>query len=515
MNSAGLLDLLPSKRLELFAGLCRHQKGPLAGRPVKLDPWQMEKIICPLLDTRDETLRRIYNELFVFIPRKNAKTTLIAILSLYFLLVDSSEPQPEIYCCASDLDQANLLFSVASGMILGAPSLAARCKVYKREIRVPSTGGLLKVIPSDAPGALGLSPSVFILDEVVACKNDELIQAMETGMGARNNPLSMFLSTAGPYEESLIGNMVERARKALSGEIHEPRFLPVLFEGDRALAWDDPKNWAIANPGLGRTVSPQYLEETAAKAANNPSKRAAFKIYHLNWFDSAAVSGFIDQQDWELCRANLTPEPDSPCFIGMDLSAVSDLTSISLVWIQEDRLILKTHSWIPEGALERAERIPSQTYRRWQDLGGLTILSGKTMDLEKPKEFLRDAFTKNNVQELVFDPWRASTLVESLELDFPGVRFIEFEQNFKNYGSAVDTFEKAALSRKIAHNGDPVLKHGLENVMMTKDANANRRPTKSKSTGCRIDALVAALMAVERAAMSQHQPEREYSLSFI
>jgi phage terminase large subunit-like protein len=499
-----LLSLPHSERFRRFARKLKHQKGKLIGKPIELDPWQVEGFLKPVLDNCDEAGVRIIDEAFLFLPRKQGKTTLIAILALYFLFLDRSDPQPEIYVCASDKDQARLLFDIAAKMIKGCPALSSRCRVLKDEIIVPSTNGLLKVLPSDALGALGLNPSVFILDEVVAIKNDDLINSVRTGMGVRDAPLSIYISTAGPHEESVVGKMVEHAKAVKAGKIDAPNYHGVIYEGDRSLPWDDEENWKKAMPGLGKSVTLAYMRREAAKARNSASKKAAFLTYYLNWFDSTHITGWLSQMDWSSCAMPaVLPVERAPCFLGLDLSRVSDLTSAARCYTQDDVLLLRQHSWIPSAALERAERIPPDLYRRWQDLGSLTILPGLTMSFESLKEYIRKIFETENLREIIFDPYAASPLINEIENEFSGVETVKFPNRPAQMCPAVATFERATLERRIFHDDDPLLKHAIENVVMTIHPNTQMKfPSKNRSAGVRIDPLTASLMAVERALIS-------------
>ncbi len=499
-----LLSLPHSERFRRFARKLKHQKGKLIGKPIELDPWQVERFLRPVLDNVDEAGVRVIDEAFLFLPRKQGKTTLIAILALYFLFLDRSDPQPEIYVCASDKEQARVLFDIAAKMIKGCPALAARCRVLKDEILVPSTNGILKVLPSDALGALGLNPSVFILDEVVAIKSDDLINSVRTGMGVRDAPLSIYISTAGPHEESVVGNMVEHAKSVAAGKISAPNYHGVVYEGDRSLPWDSEENWAKAMPGLGKSVTLTYLRREAAKARTSASKKAAFLTYYLNWFDSTHITGWLSQMDWGACAMPaVLPAERAPCFLGLDLSRVSDLTSAARVYTQDDCLVLRQHSWIPSAALDRAERIPPDLYRRWQDLGALTILPGLTMSFQSLKEYIRKIWENENLQEIIFDPYAAAPLINEIESDFAGVQTVKFPNRPAQMCPAVATFERQTLERRIFHDDDPLLKHAIENVIMAIAPSTQMKfPSKSRSSSVRIDPLTASLMAVERALVS-------------
>ena len=223
----------------------------------------------------------------VMLGRKNGKTTIASALALYMLFSDR-EPGAEILSAACDSDQAALAFDIAKQMVLASPILSGKCKVYRRHIEA-RRGAVYKVIAADAAGNLGHNISTLIFDELLTQKNRDLYESLVTSMGARTEPLAFMISTAGHDRGTLCYELYSYAKQVREGVVIDPTFLPVIYEAPRQIDWKSSEAWKAANPGLGKSVTLEYLKDTCQQAQNNPAREQSFRQYHLNqWVDSAA-----------------------------------------------------------------------------------------------------------------------------------------------------------------------------------------------------------------------------------
>ena len=133
---------------------------------------------------------------YVEVPRKNGKSETAAGIALYLLFSDH-EMGAEIYSAAADKEQARVVFKVAVTMIRSSPELFARCKIYRNAIEVPATGGIYRPLSSDVPNKEGLNAHGIIFDELHRQKTRELWDVLTTSVGARRQPLTFAITTAG------------------------------------------------------------------------------------------------------------------------------------------------------------------------------------------------------------------------------------------------------------------------------------------------------------------------------
>ena len=143
-------ESVPSQKVRLINQLT-HTKGPSAGQPFNLRPWQEKKIIRPLFAINKATGLRQYRTCLLMMPRKNGKTELCAALALDGLLFDN-EIGGEVYSAASDKEQAALCFNVAAQMIRNDPELFAACEIIDSQKRIVhrKTGSLYRAISAEA-----------------------------------------------------------------------------------------------------------------------------------------------------------------------------------------------------------------------------------------------------------------------------------------------------------------------------------------------------------------------------
>ena len=181
-----------ARRVIQFIECLKHTKGEFHGQPFKLLPWQ-EKIIRDVFGTvRDEDPSiRQYTTAYIEIPKKQGKSELGAAIALNMLCNDD-EWRAEVYSCASDRQQAAIVFDVAVDMVKQSPALSKRIKIIpstKRMVYQP-TGSIYQVLSSEVATKHGLNVSACIFDELHTQPNRALYDVMTQGSGdARKQPL--------------------------------------------------------------------------------------------------------------------------------------------------------------------------------------------------------------------------------------------------------------------------------------------------------------------------------------
>lgn len=488
----------PSAVFDLFcANFLTHGKGDLGGKPLLLEPYQKAKIFRPLLDTRLPNGKRQYRKCFVGKARKNGKTTESAALTAYMTFVDQ-EPGAEIIFAAADSEQAAIAFDIAKGMVERSPELSGMAKVYRRHIEA-KRGAVMKVIASDAAGNLGMNTSCLVLDEVLAQKNRDLYEALLTGMAARSEPLAFMISTAGVDRSSLCYELWDYSRKVRDGVIEDPTFLPVLFEADEEDDWRMESTWRKANPGLGKSVSLDYLRAACAEAQSNPAREAAFRQFHLNqWVNSA--SRWISSIRWQGCETHPVNLEEVPCYAALDLSSRTDLTALALAFPLADRIHLKVFTWTTSGMVVSRAKSNRMRYDHFVRAGHMEVIDGEVIDYEHILRRITEISEQFRIREIAVDPWNAEFLMQRLESQ--GFPVVEFRQGFASMSPPTKDFEGAVLQCKISHDGNPVLSWCIDNIVIESDAAGNQKPSKKRSTE-KIDAAVAAIMAFARARRAE------------
>ncbi|NBW09717.1 MAG: terminase large subunit [Caulobacteraceae bacterium] len=476
-----------------FERILTHSKGALAGQPLRLSDWQYRDIIYPLFGTLLPDGRRRYRTAYIEVPRKNGKSTLAAGIALYLLLADD-EPGAEIVSAAADREQAAIVFEAAAAMVRASPALSRVCTVLRKEI-VTNTGGRYRAISADAHTKHGYNCSGIIFDELHAQPNRELWDVLTTSTGARAQPLTVGITTAGHDRESLCYELHTHARAILDGAAHDDAFLPVIYAAPEGADWRLEETWRAANPGYGISVSTEYMRQACADAQLSAARELAFRRLHLNqWTDT--VTRWLSLESWDACRS---PRPDlsrRPCYAALDLSSTTDLSAFVLAFALDDGSIwIEPHCWAPRGVLKDRERRNKMRYDNWAASGHLYVTDGDVIEYEEVYARIKQLAQQYRIIDVAIDRWNTAQLAQQLQSD--GLSVVAFGQGYASMSPAAKDFETLILAKKIRHDGHPVLRWCLGNCTIESDAAGNIKPSKSKSTE-KIDALIASVMAVAR-----------------
>jgi len=504
------MDIALAEALPPFFASLKQCKGEFAGQGLTLQPWQFDQVIKPLFCAKRADGLRQYRRSFLALPRKAGKTTLAAAISLYCLLVDD-EPGGEIVCAAADTNQASIAFSIAKEMVLQNPTYSKWCRVFRREIINKRNGSVFKVISSEANTKHGFSLSAAVVDEVHAHKDSELIDVLSTSVGSRRQSLLTFITTAGYDRTSPCYSMWKYAESVRDGNVSDPTFLPLIYSLGPDEDWRLPENWRKANPGMGITIKEDYLEAACNEAKANPLKENVFRQLHLNqWTEGSAT--FITQEKWKACVAQRPSEEDlisSPCYMGLDLSSVSDITAITLAFsLPNGKVWLEPFGFVPRETIRMREKRSLARYDAYARDGFLEVTEGEVIDFSKVKAKIFELAEKYSIREVTVDRWNAAQL--SQELQEAGLDVVGFGQGFYSMSPATKLWEASILSKRIQHGDHPVMNWCVANCVVEKDPAGNIKLSKAKSTE-RIDMAVAAVMALARLDFHEAANDSNYS----
>ena len=488
-----------------------HTKGPFAGKTFDLRPWQEKKIVRPLFKTRRDGLRQ-YRTCLLMLPRKNGKSQLAAALAIYFLLFDG-EIGAEVYSAAADKDQAALVFNAAAQMIRNDPELLAECEIIDSQKRIVhrKSGSFYRAISAEAYSKHGFNASVVIYDELHAAPNRELWDVLSTSQGARSQPLMIAITTAGFDRHSILWELYAHAKKVLENPALDPTFLPILFEAPADADWTSEKVWKAANPALGDFRSLEEMRIACQRAKSIPAQENTFRRLYLNqwteqserWIDMAAWDASAGVVDLEELRGRL-------CYAGLDLSSRTDLTALVLVFPDEDGgATVLPWFFVPAENVaqrERADRVP---YAQWIRDERIIPTPGNVVDQGFIREKINELGALFSIQELAFDPWNATKIATELMGD--GFQVVEIRQGFRSLSEPTKHLGALVTSKRLRHGGHPVLRWMASNMAVRQDPNGNMAPDKSKATE-RIDGIVALIMGLGRAIVTQQTPTPEYTM---
>lgn len=487
-----------------FLSSLPHVKGDKAGQLLVLEDWQ-EDYVRKLFGTLRSNGRRLYRESYAEVPRKNGKSLLMAGIALYLLFADN-EPGAEVYSAATTKEQACEVYDPAVAMVRQTPWLAKRCRIYRspKMIYVESTNSKFLPIVADEAQAHGKNPHGIIFDELHLQRNRELWDAMQTGRGARLQPLTIAITTAGHDRSTICWEKHQKALAVRDGVLDDPTFLPLVYAADPDDDWTDEATWRKANPNYGVSVVPEYMTEECDKAKQSALYENVFRRLHLNQWTEQAVR-WIKLDEWDAGREDIDwHEFDgAPAWCGMDLSSTRDVTAFVTVFRDEERYYVRPQMWIPEASASQRAEHDQQQVRNWAANGWVTETSGNEVHYEEVMDYIDRECQRFDVRTIAFDPWHSPGLIQRMnDAGFDQDKWRKFGQTVGNFAGPCRELERLLAGGLLRHDGNPALRWMASNVAAKVDPSGNVRPDKGKS-GDKIDGIVAMLMAMGAALVDE------------
>jgi phage terminase large subunit-like protein len=466
-----------SEFTESFCRLTKDGVAARAGSLIQLRDWQ-RSLNGKILARRPDG-RRKHREALIGLPRKNSKSAQGSSLGVYGLLF--SGDGAEVYSCAVDKEQARIVFGVAKRMVEMDPFLSEMILPYKDALEVPSTGSVYKVLSSEAFSKEGLNPSVVIYDELHAAPNDELFSVMSLGSGTRLDPLLVAITTAGVMsdqtgQDSICYRRFQYGMKVACGEIVDPSFYMCWYGAAPGLKYDTDEYAASANPAYGDFLDPDDFRSALGRVSENDYRTKRGN----EWV--AAVQAWLPDGAWAACRYDGEfVEPNKGVVLGFDGSRNGDSTALVLATVETEPKIKVLGVWEkPEGDFDW--RVPRA----------------------EVKDAIRQACREHRVLEIAADEY---IWLDSLEeLADEGLPVVSFPQTLTRLGPATQRFYEMVTTRKLRHFGDPRLARHIGNAQIKADSRGSRIVKDARNSPRKIDAAVAAVMALDRAGYWLTEP---------
>lgn len=487
------------ERVCAFAEMMPHVKGKWARTRelIVLQDWQVF-ILAAIFGFVDEAGRRRFRQAYIMLPRKQGKSVLAAVIGLYMLVMDG-ETGAEVYCGATTEAQAWEVFRPAKLMAEKAGEESGEflaefdTTVAAKSIFTTDGSRFQPVIGKPGDGS---SPHCAIIDEYHEHDTPDQFDTMLTGMGAREQPLALVITTAGDNLAGPCYDMQKFAEDVLEGHIGDDRFFSVIYTIDKDDDWRDFNVWRKANPNLGVSIFEDFLQARHQEALSRPAKQGINLTKHLNvWVSSR--DAWLNMADWQGCAAVVTMDELAGCeaWIGLDLATKIDVAAmVAKVRMADGRFALMPFFYLPEAVVLEARSKNAAAYGGWAAEGHLTLTPGDATDFEFIAEDLRGLLRKLDVQAVGFDPYQAHHLAQQLQAE--GAPMIEYPMQTRTLSPPMREMEAAIAAKQRVHPGNPMFDWMASNVTAKEDGRGNIYPRKPHGQDhLKIDGITAALMA--------------------
>jgi phage terminase large subunit-like protein len=484
----------PADNLCAFVELLPHIKGPLAGQPIVLEPWQIF-VLTTIFGWVRKDGRRRFRRTYIEVPRGNAKSTLSSAVGLYMLTADG-EGGAECYSLATTRDQARIVFGDAQAMARRSSGFRDRygVTVGAHNIHVLSTASKFEALSAEGSTLDGLNIHFGCIDELHAHKTRTVYDVVETGTGKRDNSLLWVITTAGSDRAGICYEVRGFVTKVLDGLVDDDTQFGVIYGLDDGDDWGVEDALIKANPNWGISVRPEVILPLQAKALQLPSATNNFRTKHCNDWVSTDTA-WMDIRAWERCantELQLEAFEGQPCWIGIDLASKVDIASMAILFEHEGKVIAFVRHYLPEDTVYSAG---NSQYQGWMNSARLLATPGNVTDFSMIEAELLDWTSRFEVRAVAFDPFQATQF--STRMLAEGLPMIEVRPTVLNFSEPMKQLEALVLQKKFAFDADPVLTWMVSNVVCHRDAKDNIYPRKERPEN-KIDGVVAILMALNR-----------------
>ncbi|MEW8230366.1 MAG: terminase TerL endonuclease subunit [Candidatus Thiodiazotropha endolucinida] len=450
---------------------------------------------------------RRFREAYVEVPRKNGKTFFIAGIGL-IMLTDDGEFGAEVYCGATSEKQALEVFTPAKLISQRDADFREHFGVEPnaKSIVVPGTGSKFEPVIGN-PGD-GASPSCGIADEFHEHKDSDLVDTFVTGMGAREQPLMLIITTAGADMGGPCYEKRDDVKSILSGDVVDDTVFGIIYTIDEGDRWDTVEAQIKANPNYGVSVNPDYLAGQLAQARRSATKQVAYKTKHLNLWVGAKAA-WMNMLAYQACtrkRLNLDDFKGQQCYIGIDLASKVDIASMAILFPPQGnrtKWAAFLRHYLPEECVFGDDAV--SRYKAWHTDGWFDLTPGNVIDFDRIEDDLIELRSDFEVKEVPYDPFQATQFaVHMVNEGFP---MVEFGATVKNFSEPMKELEAMIIERDIEFEKDPVLNWMFGNVVAKTDKKENIFPDKERKAN-KIDGVVALIMALGRAIVEvqAHSP---------
>jgi phage terminase large subunit-like protein len=482
---------------------------------IVLEPWQCFILCCIFGWVSKSTGYRRYRKLYIEVNRKNAKSTLAAAIGDYMLAADG-ESDAQVFSGATKEKQALEVFRPARLMAMRSHGFlrAFGIEVNKKSLTRADGSRFEPLVKNPGDGS---SPSCALIDEYHEHDTSTLLDAMESGMGSREQPLLFVITTAGFNVGGPCYLLRSDVIKVLAGTIRNDQQFGIIFTVDEPEEWKTDEGIRKANPNVGVSVSWEFLHARQQDAIDFAHKQNSVLTKHFGIWTNAATA-WMNMEKWRACAdATLRIEDfhGQACWMGNDLAARIDLASRMLIFKRR-----QTDSITIDGKTGEVEKIdrdhyyifgyhyaPKQTihdgdhnhYLQWAHDKVLIAIDGAEIRLTQIQRDIEKDAELYDMQCIAFDPWSAMQMQQDLAIAYGEDIVLTIPQTTQYLSDPMKELQGAAYSGRLHHNGDPVLTWAMSNVEVREGANESLFPRKGPDEKLKIDPVAALITAMNRA----------------
>jgi phage terminase large subunit-like protein len=459
----------------------------------ELDTWK-DRVVRDLFGWVTEEGRLRYRNAFIFVAKKNLKTSLSAAILLYALF-GLNKYSIEAYSAASEIKQAKIVYRYAKNFIDSTPALTkrAKCTDTNKRIDFKDRNSYYESLSSDAGSKHGYNAFLVIVDELHSHKSRALYDALSQASAAKEESLFIVITHAGNNVNNACYELYQYAKDVRDGKVKDDTFYACLFELDSGDDWRDESVWGKANPSLGTGKSLSFMQSAFTKASRLKTEEINFKQLHLNMWVQASEETWIDDESWMACKSDIDVQSlaGASCIGGYDGAEVEDFCAFVLYF--PEKKVLLPYFWITEARLEERIEQGHLDLLVWKKEGHLRVTRGNVIDVDVIEEDIVALSQVYDIIAIAYDQAKSRVLIGNLtEKKF---KCLPHGQQKMHMHQSTVLLERMIKQKEIHHNGHPILRWMFQNAVVDRGVTDLIKPDRKRSAD-KIDGVVSAVMAV-------------------
>ena len=410
---------------------------------------------------KDNPRKYRYRDVVLFIPRKNAKTFICALILI--ILMFTEDEYSEFYSICLDRELAGKVKEMMTQIIQASPAIGKYFKLSNTlsgKILCKLTNSYYQARTAEANRNNSIRPAAFIADEIGAFRDNKNIAAMKSGQLSVSNPLRFKITTAYAETESVMIEELDYIRKVYDGAVEDDRLFAMLYYAEEGHEWDDV-GLEQANP-LRIPDNYQEIRDNRKVALEKPSEKTEFLTKHMNIFvNDIKEDPYIVFDRWKKCQVKKIDLRGKEVAIGVDLSLTTDLTAVDIIYEEDGKYFIKAHAFLPENSLAaRRERID---YRQMEKLGCCTITKGDIVDYNIVEQYIRsiEETFGCRIKVIASDPYNAVQMMQSLAEDY---EVVLIKQTYGNLSPALKSFRNDVYLGNVFYEENKLLDWNMSNA---------------------------------------------------
>ncbi|MCI8618321.1 MAG: terminase large subunit [Clostridia bacterium] len=438
-----------------------------------------------------------YREVDLFIPRKNTKTFLSALIIIILMLTE--DEYSEFYSICLDRDLAGEVKKAISQILNASPSVLEYFNIPKTlsgRMECTLTHSFYQPRTSEANRNNSIKPSAFIADEYGAMKDNANVEAMRSGQLSVRNPLMFKLTTAYAEDKSIMLDELAYLKKIYQETEKDDRLFALVYYATEEHLWDDI-GIMMANP-LRIEENYEEIRRARQKAIAKPSERIEFLTKNMNYFmPSNSGEEFISIDKLRKCKntRGIFNWQGKDVYLGIDLAMTNDNTSVSMVTVEDEVIYAKSWAFIPKDRIEEKNRRERTDYRRFMEEGSCFACGDEIISYEFVENFIMSIEKEYGVHIVQIGYDRYNCISTANKLDSAGYETVEVKQHSSVLHQPTKLLQESILQRKFSYDGDKLYEINFQNAKCVEDTNLNKYVNKKKSTG-KVDMVVSTIIAI-------------------